>query len=140
VETQFQAKFQLQPPYHSAYWMGLRIRRGVTWTKTGFKPIDPAYATVYNEANGTASVYTNWAASEPNNNRSNEICSVGNWTMRNGTVEAWGWQDIQCQARLPAICKLAEPFDGTTTVPVTRATFTIHTTPMDQARAEEVCR
>ena len=46
VETHFQSKFQLQPPYHSAYWMGLQIPRGKSWSKTGFRPLDLAYAQV----------------------------------------------------------------------------------------------
>jgi hypothetical protein len=120
--------------------MGLRIRQGKTWSKTGFKPVDPQSATMYDESSGNVTFYTNWATGEPNNIRSSELCSVGNWTMRNGSVETWGWQDSQCQVRLPAICKLAEPFDGTTTVPCCGTTYTIRTTPMDQAKAEELCR
>ena len=138
VETHFQGRFQLQPPFHTAYWMGLRIKKGTTWGKNNFKPLDNAYAQVYNEPN--ASIYTNWAATEPNNGRSNELCSIGNWTMRNGTVETWGWQDTQCQARLPAICKLAEPFDGSTTNPCCGTKFTIHTKPVDGAGAAETCK
>jgi hypothetical protein len=137
VEVAFQSKFQLQPPYHGAYWMGLRIKKGA-WNKTGFTPLDNAYATVYREPN--ASIYTAWATGEPNNARSNELCSVGNWTMRNGSVEAWGWQDAQCQQRLPAICKLAAPFDGETTNPCCGTKYTIHTKPVDAAHAEEQCR
>jgi hypothetical protein len=137
VELHYQSIFQLQPPYHGAYWMGLRIKSGA-WNKTGFTPLDNAYATVYREPN--ASIYTNWASGEPNNARGNEMCSVGNWTVRNGTVETWGWQDAQCQARLPAICKIAKPFDGQTTVPCCGSTFYIHTNPKDHAHAEEQCR
>jgi hypothetical protein len=137
VEVAFQSKFQLQPPYHSAYWMGLRIKKGA-WNKTGFTPLDNAYALVYKEPNG--SIYTNWANTEPNNARGNEMCSVGNWTMRNGTVETWGWQDAQCQQRLPAICKLAAPFDGETTNPCCGTKYTIHTKPVDASKGDELCR
>jgi hypothetical protein len=138
VETQFQARFQLQPPYHNAYWMGLRIKKGGVWNKTNFKPLDNAYAQIYREPN--ASIYTNWASGEPNNGRPPELCSTGNWTTRNGTVETWGWHDSQCTLRLPAICKLAEPFDGTTTNPCCGTTFTIHTKPVDAESAGDVCK
>jgi hypothetical protein len=120
--------------------MGLRIKQGA-WSKTGFTPLDHAFAAEYSDPNAT--LYVNWATGEPNNGRSNELCSVGNWTMRsssNGSVEAWGWQDVQCQQRLPAICKLAKPFDGRTTLPCCKTTFIIHTKPTDEAHAEEQCK
>ena len=93
---------------------------------------------MYNETNST--IYTNWALTEPNNNRSNELCSVGNWTLLNGTLETWGWTDVQCQQRLPAICKLAKPYDGRMNTSCCGSTYTIHTQPRTQAEAEELCK
>ena len=52
----------------------------------------------------------------------------------------WGWQDHQCTPKLPAMCKTAAPFDGSTATPCCQTKFTIHTKPVDNSKAEELCR
>jgi hypothetical protein len=106
VEQNFLSNYKLALPYHSKYWMGIKLTPGGMWPNFTFN--DPV-----NSDNPTAAGKP-WGAyksatvnnTEPNNTPAPQYCAVANYTERNGSPSVFGWADAYCGDQYPFICRI----------------------------------
>lgn len=106
IEETLYDRYWLKGPYHGNYWNGLTTGKGRSrewyWLDRTVKYDNQ---TGY-QAWGRLSSGSGAAIQEPNNILGNENCGISNWTMRGGTPSVFGWADVPCNLKLPALCKV----------------------------------
>jgi hypothetical protein len=100
IEAAFVARGDLVPEFHQSYWLGLYTAE--------LKP--PQF--MWNDQLSGKLNWTHWGMyrtpdgniSEPNNMFGQENCGAANASQTYS--DAWGWMDINCNIRMPFMCRL----------------------------------
>ncbi len=105
VEQNFYTAYKLVSPYHSKYWMGIRLPNGNLWPNfTWTDPVNTDRPTAAGKPWGSyRSAQVN--NTEPNNTPAPQYCGVGNYTQRTGSPQVFGWADANCADQYAFICR-----------------------------------
>jgi hypothetical protein len=116
VEAVFIERGDLVPSFHESYWLGLYSAS-----------VKPAQFNWADQLSGTLN-WTHWGvykwegetAQEPNNLFGQENCGAANATQV--YQDAFGWMDLNCNIRMPFMCRLIGECPATAALPVSLPT------------------
>jgi hypothetical protein len=106
VEQNFLSNNKLALPYHSKYWLGIKLTPGGLWPNFTFN--DPVNTDKPVAAGKPWGAYKSSTVNntEPNNTPAPQYCAVGNYTERMGSPSVFGWADAFCGDQFPFICRI----------------------------------